>query len=279
MKSTDSDGDVEDSDQGPLHNLRARVMQRPAFQKVQSGSRLDSLSAETWNGFIDAALDFRKRQNGNAAALLAQDYNAGIVRIRNDSGADRRRYEVLGIKNDLVILPSTDSNWTEAPCLKGAVPTAASYLRRFVVCQEPIANGDIGRALIAGVTPVKVKILNTADDFCDILDSDATQLVTSCWGAAQILWMDTSGGTGSSKWAYVMHGLPAAQILVGQTSSSLNSGASGTINVYRGTTKGSETFTSGDTITAWNRFANLASGKWVLAAWFQGGWELIAAQC
>ena len=178
-------------------------MQRPAFQKVQSGSRLDSLSAETWNGFIDAALDFRKRQNGNAAALLAQDYNAGIVRIRNDSGADRRRYEVLGIKNDLVILPSTDSNWTEAPCLKGAVPTAASYLRRFVVCQEPIANGDIGRALIAGVTPVKVKILNTADDFCDILDSDATQLVTSCWGAAQILWMDTSGGTGSSKWAYM----------------------------------------------------------------------------
>jgi hypothetical protein len=52
------------------------------------------------------------------------------------------------------------------------------------------------------------------------------------------------------------------------------------VNVYRGTTKGSESFTGGDVIAnVYNRFANLASGKWVLCLRIQGGWELVAGEC
>jgi hypothetical protein len=66
---------------------------------------------------------------------------------------------------------------------------------------------------------------------------------------------------------------------IGKTNASHAKGASGTINIYRGRTKGSETFTTGDTMSAYNRFADIGSGKWVLCRFVQGGWEIVAAEC
>lgn len=66
--------------------------------------------------------------------------------------------------------------------------------------------------------------------------------------------------------------------LIGKTDAAITKGNSGTISVYQGTTKGSET-DSGVNVTAYNRFADLASGVWVHVEWINGGWELTAAEC
>lgn len=65
--------------------------------------------------------------------------------------------------------------------------------------------------------------------------------------------------------------------IIGKTAASHAKGASGTINVYHGT-KGSETWDSSTTITAWNRMAAISSGKWVVCVDIEG-WEVIAAEC
>ena len=69
------------------------------------------------------------------------------------------------------------------------------------------------------------------------------------------------------------------QFRIGKTAAAIAKGASGTVNVYWGTTKGSETWDSVETITAYNRFADVGSGKWVHCIFLLGGWELSAAEC
>ena len=66
---------------------------------------------------------------------------------------------------------------------------------------------------------------------------------------------------------------------VGKTDATHNKGASGTISIFGGTL-GSETDTTIN-LTAWNRFANVASSKWVRWAWNDdsAGFDLAAAEC
>jgi hypothetical protein len=183
---------------------------------------------------------------------------------------------VLGIKGTAIATPTTNlEHWQSAPVLDTEAPTA-SYARKFVILQEPIRSGGLGRAHLVGLCAVKIDVKDATDEFADCIAGDSAKLRSQPYGRAQILYKES--GTGL-RWGYVMLGVPGSQILLGSTNAAHNKNASGTINVYRGTTKGSEVFTSGDTISAYNRFANLAIGTWVLCAYVQGGWEIIAAAC
>lgn len=65
--------------------------------------------------------------------------------------------------------------------------------------------------------------------------------------------------------------------LLGKTDAAHNKGANGTVSIYAGT-PGSETDTTAD-VTAHNKFANIASGKWVWVAPFDSNWYITAAEC
>ncbi|HEY2250901.1 MAG TPA: hypothetical protein VGH74_07555 [Planctomycetaceae bacterium] len=73
--------------------------------------------------------------------------------------------------------------------------------------------------------------------------------------------------------------LQALPIRLGKTTTSHTKGSTHDVNVYWGTTKGSETWDSVETISVYNRFANVASGKWVFCIWLLGGWEVFVAEC
>ncbi len=69
------------------------------------------------------------------------------------------------------------------------------------------------------------------------------------------------------------------RLYVGKTDAAIDKGNSGTVSIWAGTTKGSESDT-GDNITGvYNRFADIAITKWVHVEWVNGGWELSAAEC
>ena len=68
-------------------------------------------------------------------------------------------------------------------------------------------------------------------------------------------------------------------VIIGKTDAAHNKGATGTISVYKGS-PGSYTLTdTTQNITAYNRFGNIASGKWVAVKRFVHGWEIISAEC
>jgi len=65
-----------------------------------------------------------------------------------------------------------------------------------------------------------------------------------------------------------------------KTVSSWSKNATQTLNVWESGTTPSETQTTGETITATNKFATIASGKFCIVAKAGNGvWYLIAAEC
>lgn len=67
-------------------------------------------------------------------------------------------------------------------------------------------------------------------------------------------------------------------IVLGKTNASHAAGASGTVNVYSGTV-GSEAIITSMTVSAYNRFTDIDSGKWVFVTWVNGQPYLSAAEC
>ena len=67
-------------------------------------------------------------------------------------------------------------------------------------------------------------------------------------------------------------------MIIGKTDAAINKGASGTVSVYSGSASSSLTDT-GENITAYNRFGNVASGKMVACWTMPWGFELVSAEC
>lgn len=117
-----------------------------------------------------------------------------MILIRNASGADRERFEILGV--DSVIYGPTDNGeeFRNRASLVGVTPTVADHEGKFVVLLEPVAYGEIARALLLGVTPVKLDVADAADTFADVADGLCTHLVTGTAGMAHIIWKEPGTG-------------------------------------------------------------------------------------
>jgi hypothetical protein len=253
-------------------------MPRDPLGKLTPGETLEGIPAQTWNSFVDATKVVRRWQANRETAPLNTLPEIGLVNCKNASGVKQDRFNVMRI-TDMVFDPGDATaihEFQNFPTLKVDKPDT-SILSKYVILQEPIDNGKIGYGLIAGISPVLIDVKDTTDDYAEVINADATKLRSQPYGSAQILYKQAGTGT---VWAYVVHGLPGSQFAIGKTAAAHAKGSTGTINLYRGTTKGSETYTSGDDLTnVYNRFATLLTGKWVLCVRVQGGWELVAAEC
>lgn len=69
-------------------------------------------------------------------------------------------------------------------------------------------------------------------------------------------------------------------VRLGKTTAAWNKGTTATIDLYENGTPPSETSSSATLANCVNKFANVASGKWVIVArGGNGSWYLIAAEC
>ncbi len=120
-----------------------------------------------------------------------------------------------------------------------------------------------------------------------LYDTANTPAYGETWGPADGVWtikksrwgfniLGGNTGTGAtSRTLAVQH---IVNHVLGKTNASHAKSASGTVNLYAGTL-GSETQVTSMTVTAYNRFAAVATGKWVHCSWVNGGWDLSAAEC
>jgi len=174
------------------------------FHKAVSGQPL-RVPARTWNAFLDAARDHQARQQNVAGAPAAELRPGGIVPVKNASGADRARFDILGIDGPVFTPTENEQGFKNRVALRGVVPTLADHEGRFVILFEPVKAGGIGLAGVQGVFPVKVDVQDEDHDFADVDDGQCGHLASGRCGAAQILWKES--GTGE-KWAVVRIGLP-----------------------------------------------------------------------
>ena len=174
-----------------------------AFKKVQAGQSL-KIPAAAFNAFIDAAEDFRRRQESNTQTAQPQFRQAGIVRVKNASGADRERFEILGVDRPIFTPSDNLETFQNDVLLVGVQPVLEDHAGKFVVLLEPLASGQIGRAVVSGVCPVKIQVNEDSDKFAEVQDGNSHQLKSTGSGSATILWKEA--GTGADKWAVVRLG-------------------------------------------------------------------------
>ncbi|MEW6249191.1 MAG: hypothetical protein AB1716_00965 [Planctomycetota bacterium] len=203
-----------------------------ALKKVRPGDPL-VIPATTFNAFVDAARDIADRRNSAQLDPGRDHRQAGIVLVRNESGADRARCEVLGI-GDTIVKPSDNADgFKERVALKGVSP-GSEHVGRFAVLLEPLAQDAIGRACVDGVCAVKVEMVDEAHVFAEVSPGDPAKLKSGTAGAAALLWIQPPAErevTGIA-WTVAKIGLPTGAASMAAAFAMITS-KSGTAPPYR----------------------------------------------
>lgn len=166
----------------------------PSAKKVSRGDPFE-FSADLYNRLIDLVpwMEQLKRGGlGTPAKIITNDPIE--LPVRNDSGADQEQFAVLGISGSLFNYSTGDNPPSvHSIAIKGVTP-AASHTSRYCVLQEPLKSGAIGKAVIRGLTPVKVDTTTgIANDWADIVVGNATKLKVASIGSARIIGTPVTG--------------------------------------------------------------------------------------
>ncbi len=155
---------------------------------------LDVLDAPTLGAFVDAAR-FARGQAGSRNAGSARAFRqAGIIKIKNDSGEDRNRFDILGIDEPIIAVADSLETWKNEVQLKGVVPDIAKHQGKFVILLEPLAKDGIGRAFISGACSCQVFVDDANHQFAEVEDEQTSRLRSTQFGSAKILWKETGTG-------------------------------------------------------------------------------------
>ena len=166
------------------------------MEKVKAGDTV-VIKASTWNAFIDAA-NFAKEQRQNQRGKgLRSGIVTGIVLLKNGESEARDRFTAM-VLSDIAISPSTNEDEFVScpPVFIGQKMTEEREGKPYAVLLEPIAAGQIGRAMVLGITPAKVSIQDAEDEYAvPTAGSSNGALESSSTGVARILWK--AGGSGT----------------------------------------------------------------------------------
>lgn len=173
------------------------------LRRVRPGEPL-KIPASVYNQFLD--LIEASRAGGTAGGSRGAAACVGVIYVRNDSETDVDRFGVLGIDAPVFDPAESESGFTDSGVLSGSVP-AAEHQGRFVVVQEPILAGQVGRAVAAGLTVAQVLMRDDGERYADIYPGQ-TFLGSNGTGGAEILCHEPAGGECPTlKWCVVRLGI------------------------------------------------------------------------
>ena len=172
---------------------------------VRPGDPLE-ISAGTFNAMVDAAKAHQGGRHGVGRTTRPDLRQSNMVLVRNDSGFDLDRYNVLGLSGVLFDPTAYPTSFQREIAVTGVIPVPGTHDDNFVVLQEPIKDGDLGLAMVAGVSIVKVYVVsseaNSIFSYAKI-QAAAASLEKAPSGPVKIIYIEA--GTGN-KWALVSFG-------------------------------------------------------------------------
>lgn len=221
------------------------------LRHVQRGQPL-RIPAADWNAIVDATRAHLEDQLGNGGTTTSGGKQAGVVFVKNASGAAVDRFAVLGIGGPIITPTDNADEFKRQVAVSGVTPTSG-HAGKFVILLEPAPSGGIVRAVVAGVSIVKVNVIAAAHEFAEVKAGDAAKLDSAAQGTARILWKES--GTGD-KWAIVRLGESAPSLIpvtVAQTGGSNGSKAATATYTYTVVHPGTGQTLLTDASPAWAR--------------------------
>lgn len=163
------------------------------------------IKAATWNSFIDAANFVKALQSNQSGYSLRSGVHNGIVFIRNAEGSTWPQYGAM-VLSDIVVKPNSNELEFKSgvPIFYGRKMTDSYEEYPYGILLEPAEPGKLARAMLLGVTPAKVNIVESDHKFAVPAPNSATgALESSDEGIARILW---KAGNSGSQWCILQLG-------------------------------------------------------------------------
>lgn len=162
-------------------------------------------SAGQWNALADFV---SKHQGGHLGGGDARSNGltpAVTVLVRNDTGGDLPIRSVLTPTAPVESAIDLPSQVQALPVLAADAPTDETS--PVAVTVEPIADGEVGRAVILGVAVVDVDVNDAGHTFAAPAAAQTLKLESAAEGPVKILWRDA--GSSGTKRAVVLIGAGA----------------------------------------------------------------------
>lgn len=157
--------------------------------KVSPGSKFRGsplTSAATVNGILDAAEDYTKRrQLGRGVDPIRKTLPTDIVRVRNNSGGDRRAGEVMRVGNAIIDQLTNEFLW-----FQGLAPNTSE---RFGILRKALPYQSSGELQVSGVCKAWVNITDLSHERAKVTPGSYV-LTSADTGQFKLLW--TPGVTG-----------------------------------------------------------------------------------
>ena len=154
-----------------------------AFERIQ-----DTVQAVEQDGAPESGGRSRYLGRRNGSPL--------VVGVRNDTDADVPRFGVLGIKEPLETSAPSGQEFVPPLRFAGVKPTS-NHQGNFVIAREKIKKGQIGVAVLYGLSQAVVDMQSDGDPRADITADNVQKLTSGSEGAARIVWAEP--GTGEKK--------------------------------------------------------------------------------
>jgi len=207
------------------------------FKKVQSGERLD-IPATAWNAVLDTVQWVRQRQHSFDQEAGWDFRQTGIVAVRNTAGRDLARYNILALQDPIIRPANNLQEFMNRVTFDGFVPGGPWHIGRYAVLLDPLADGAIGRGIVAGVTPVRLLVdPNRLYDYAEVQEGQTGALRNVPHGSARVLWVEGTGST--ERWAIVRlnDGDYEAHVLITSNVPDSNGYYDGTVQRYNPVTR------------------------------------------
>lgn len=176
--------------------------------KVHKGQKLDLRSSD-WNEFVDAVTVIKQISGGKSPTNGSLPFNGTVIRVRNNTGADRDYYDAVALGSPL-IAPTDDATKAEflsRIALDGNAPTDQDT-GRWAVILHPLVVGEIGPAIVSGAVPCWINLTDTSHTAVEIAAANYFPQSGDS-GLATIIWVAGGVGTATStgeQWAIIRLG-------------------------------------------------------------------------
>lgn len=152
------------------------------FTRVQPGQKRE-IKAAQWNALLESADYVEQLRNSGGALTGRSSLDVCVRPILNSSGDDVDRFGILGIESTLFTPSDAPDEFTSRPAFTGDTPDIAKHLGKFAIALEPIADGEVGLAVVSGIVPGQVHADEgeEADAKITVFGIERTITVTDDW--------------------------------------------------------------------------------------------------
>jgi hypothetical protein len=161
-----------------------------ALKRWEKGKPIDP-NADTWNAFCDnaEANGFESRAGGDAKGTAK---NSCIITIKNNSGEDRDRFDVLQLDTPLITKAQNENEFKNRVAFN-AVDYTGDADETPVILMQPLADGQTGRGVILGATIANVEILDGDHKYATFSSDHPEYLESSGSGSIKLLYNPGTG--------------------------------------------------------------------------------------